>query len=1023
MKSDILNFESFINHSPIIIFIWNPVPNEPVLYVSENISQFGYSQEDFLNHKTVYSDIVHPEDLPKIRSESQHHVKNQTKSFLQKYRIITKSGEIRWIFDHTWDELDKFGNTLYYYGFILDITDQIEIEQALRESEERFKIAAQNVSDVIYEYDVVEHKFIWFGELQFLLKISNEQIPETFEELSKFIHVDDSERIKKKIQMLIEDKNQIHGFLKCRIIPSDEKERLWQGSLEIIRNDAGKALKVIGVLNDITEKYATEQALRESEERFRIVASKSSDIIFEYNYVKEEVNMFGDIVGFFGVSQDEIPIPPSNSYDFIFEEDRDRVRDATNKFLASKESRLDLDYRIVRKDGSVRFCHDTTTVIRDPETGKHLKVIGALSDITEKHIIEQALRESEERFRIVAENGSDLIYEFTSGGKKIAWFGDVENFYGLKSDEIPKNFDEVISRLHPSDQRKITKQIEDLSASTKERMVLEYRIIKKDREVRNIRDVMRVIRNKSGKPIKVIGALSDITEKNKFEQILQQSESRFRMVAENTSDLIYEYDYNDKNVKTFGGLESLLGISEKELNKSPKKFYDFIHDEDRLIIEKEMVKFLASKEDKKDFTYRLVRKDGDIIYCRDNTKLIRDSHGLPQKAISAISDITQKYRYEEALKVSKERFRTVAQNVSDIIFEYDVKKHSVYWFGDIAEHLKIGDDEIPKRMTAFMKFIHPDDIERIKSEVIITRESRKNADYDFRIIRKDGKIRHWHNSVEFFRDASGKLIKVIGALSDLTHQKNIEAELEIRQRMDYIGNFAGGIAHDFNNILAVILGNVSLLQMDADHLSEEHNLIINDISTASERAKSIIKQLQEFSSQDIRKEKAEIFDLSVIVDEVINFMKNTTNRLIQKENSIPKNRYFIKGNPVEFNQVLLNLGINSIHAIEEKKNGATTLDFIKIDISFPEGEQKNTHIVVNFMDSGRGIPEKNLKQMFIPFFTTKTGSGASKIKGRGLGLSMVYHIITNKFDGSINIESRVDHGTVFYITLPLIDQH
>ena len=137
MKSDILNFESFINHSPIIIFIWNPIPNEPVLYVSENISQFGYSQEDFLTHKIVYSDIVHPDDLQKTRKESQRHIQDGTKSFLQKYRIVTKSGEVRWIFDHTWDELNPNGDTIYYYGFILVITDQIEIEQALRESEEQ----------------------------------------------------------------------------------------------------------------------------------------------------------------------------------------------------------------------------------------------------------------------------------------------------------------------------------------------------------------------------------------------------------------------------------------------------------------------------------------------------------------------------------------------------------------------------------------------------------------------------------------------------------------------------------------------------------------------------------------------------------------------------------------------------------------------------------------------------------------------------------------------------------------------
>ena len=338
MKSDILNFESFINHSPLIIFIWNPVPNEPVLYVSENVSQFGYSQEDFLTHQMVFSDIIHPDDLHKIRSESQQHISDNIKSFLQKYRIITKSGEIRWVFDHTWDELDAFGNTIYYYGFIFDITDQIEIEQALRESEERFRIAAQNVSDIIYEYNVIEHEFSWFGDFQVLLKISKEDIPRNFDELSKYIHPKDRDRIKSEINVILQNKHRNSGFLKCRMIPTDGKEKLWQGFVEIIRNEKGKALKIVGILNDITETNAIEQALRESEERFRIIAQNSSDVIYEYNYEKEEVNMFGEAAKFFGLSPKDIPIHPEQSYDFIFEEDRVEVQDAMAKFLASKEA-------------------------------------------------------------------------------------------------------------------------------------------------------------------------------------------------------------------------------------------------------------------------------------------------------------------------------------------------------------------------------------------------------------------------------------------------------------------------------------------------------------------------------------------------------------------------------------------------------------------------------------------------------------------------------------------------------------
>ncbi|MHA1900072.1 MAG: PAS domain-containing protein, partial [Promethearchaeota archaeon] len=694
-----LNFKSFINHSPIIIFIWNPIPNQPVLYVSENISQFGYTQEDFLSEKVVYSDLVHPDDLPKIRAESQKHIKDGVKSFLQKYRIITKSGELRWVFDHTWDELDPNGNTLYYYGFILDITDQIEIEQALRESEERFRIAAQNVSDIIFEYNVPDHHFIWFGELEKLLKISKDEIPRRFTTLSKYIHPDDIERIENEVENVIKSKD--HSFFKCRVIPADKKERYWEGSVEVIRNESGSPLKLIGVLNDVSEKYAIEQALRDSEERFRIVAENSSDLIYEYDF------------------------------------------DETN----------------------------------------------------------------------------------------LAWFGDVETFYGIDSNDIPKSFDDVISYIHPSDQEKIRNQVNETVISTKARMVYEYRILKKDREIRFIRDVARIIRGGNGKPIKVIGALSDITERHKFERILQQSEARFRAVAENSSDLIYEYDYTEKAVKIFGDLESFLGFSEKELNKYPKKFYDLIPDEDRIPIEKEMVNFLASREDKKNFEYRLTRKDGELIYCHDNTKIIRDPRGFPQKAICALSNITEKHRYEEALRLSEERFRIAAQMISDLIFEYDIEKHSVIWFGDVKKVLKINSDQIPTRMTEFFNFIHPDDRERVIKESKAALKFTR-ADFDYRIIRGDGKTRIWHSTVQIIRNSSSIPIKIIGAMADLTHQKNIEAELEIRQRMDYIGNFAAGIAHDFNNILAVILGNISLLQMDSEHLSEEHNQIINDVSIA-----------------------------------------------------------------------------------------------------------------------------------------------------------------------------------------------
>ena len=193
--------------------------------------------------------------------------------------------------------------------------------------------------------------------------------------------------------------------------------------------------------------------------------------------------------------------------------------------------------------------------------------------------------------------------------------------------------------------------------------------------------------------------------------------------------------------------------------------------------------------------------------------------------------------------------------------------------------------------------------------------------------------------------------------------------------------------------------------------------MIGEILKASQRGKEIIKQLQDFSTQEIT--EPEIVDLSQAVDEVLKFLKTTAPSIILKENLIPANKYFINVNAAELNQVLLNLGTNAIHAIEEKSE-VNASDFIRIFISQSrEKEKRDSHIVMNFLDSGRGIEEANLQKIFMPFFTTKTGLGTNGVKGRGLGLSMVFNIITKKFKGFIEVESVVNQGTIFKITLPL----
>jgi len=145
--------ESIINRSPAIAFLWRAQEGWPVEFVSENISQFGYTQEDFLSGAVRYADIVHPDDLDRVAEEVARYSREGLKTFTQEYRIITRSGEARWLDDRTLVRRDSTGSITHYQGIILDITDRKQAEEARLETEERFRAIFEGARDCIFIKD------------------------------------------------------------------------------------------------------------------------------------------------------------------------------------------------------------------------------------------------------------------------------------------------------------------------------------------------------------------------------------------------------------------------------------------------------------------------------------------------------------------------------------------------------------------------------------------------------------------------------------------------------------------------------------------------------------------------------------------------------------------------------------------------------------------------------------------------------------------------------------------------------
>ena len=316
-------------------------------------------------------------------------------------------------------------------------------------------------------------------------------------------------------------------------------------------------------------------------------------------------------------------------------------------------------------------------------------------------------------------------------------------------------------------------------------------------------------------------------------------------------------------------------------------------------------------------------------------------------------------------------------------------------------------------------------IEKETTKLLVTEEDRKKI---INQLQKSGEVQGLEidqrakdgsilNTILFnrFIQISGKKY-IMSTWINITEMKQLEAQLQQALKMESIGILAGGIAHDFNNILGIILGNVELALDDVQKWNPAHHNL-NEIRTASIRARDIVRQILAFSRQSKQEKKP--IRISRIMEDSILLLRSSIPTTIDLRLNILTKADIVKADPTQINQIILNLCTNAAHVMREK-GGILEVNLIDMELDEEEvkryhGLTPGTYVKISVKDTGQGMDPGILKNIFEPYFTTKEEG-----EGSGMGLAVVHGIVKNH-GGDISVISEPGKGSIFEVFLPSID--
>ena len=414
------------------------------------------------------------------------------------------------------------------------------------------------------------------------------------------------------------------------------------------------------------------------------------------------------------------------------------------------------------------------------EHGGRRAILSIVRDVTRRKRTEEALRLSEERHRLVARATNEVIWDndLTTGRQE--WDGAVQAMFGYPPEDLGGDGRWWEERVHPEDRRRVLSRLESLLAGDGELWTEEYRFRRQDGTYATVVDRAYVVRDEGGRPVRMLGSMMDVTERERTEEQLEESRRRLSALLSNAPAYLYrcrnEPGWPNEFVSDYA-LE-LTGYTPEELTDGSVVFGDLIAGTDRGRVWDE-VQAALSEHEGFELRYSLRRKDGEIRHVEERGRALPGEDGVVEMIEGVVYDVTERVRAEERLAEAEERYRTLVEQIPAITYiqEAAEPKAATYVSPQMEATLGYAPEVCVTDPEHWTKILHPDDEERVLAEDRRTDETGEPFSIEYRQFASDGSVVWMRDHAVLVRDEGGRPSYWLGVKTDVTERKRAEAAL------------------------------------------------------------------------------------------------------------------------------------------------------------------------------------------------------------------------------------------------------